>query len=70
MKVSLVKVRLNGQGYDSNGSYWGVGLPLYRYEFINTSVDNTTYTDHIRAQTREHAKLIVRSKHENARFYN
>lgn len=27
--VHLVRVRLNSQGYDSGGAYWGHGAPLY-----------------------------------------
>lgn len=30
-KFGLSRVRLNQGGYDSRGSYWGIGQPLYHY---------------------------------------
>lgn len=30
MKYTVRRVRLNSQGYESDGSYYGSGMPLYR----------------------------------------
>jgi hypothetical protein len=30
MKYTVRRVRLNSQGYESDGQYWGSGMPLYR----------------------------------------
>lgn len=30
--VSLTRVRINAQGYDREGRYWGVGEPIYRLD--------------------------------------
>lgn len=32
MNWTISRVRLNGQGYDSSGRYWGTGLPLFEIE--------------------------------------
>jgi hypothetical protein len=53
----LRRVYLNNGGYESNGTYWGHGQPLYRYHFDN-GVDCDTGT--LRASTREQAKEKVR----------
>lgn len=49
-KMYLVRVRINGGGYDSSGKYWGVGVPLYRA--WNDDGEET----YVRAYTREKAK--------------
>jgi len=65
-KFTLQRERLNSQGYDSCGCYWGVGSPLYWY-----ATDDGEISRHIRARDRKHAKAVVRAMHENmdVRFY-
>lgn len=29
-RLTATRIRINRQGYDSRGKYWGVGAPLYR----------------------------------------
>ena len=54
MRVYLQRVRLNQGGYDRHGNYWGVGAPLYAYEFAGDGE-----TRHIRAHSREDAKIRI-----------
>lgn len=53
-KVYLNRVRLSQGGYDSGGSYWGVGQPLYQFEFDDSR--EAYASEFIRADDREHAK--------------
>ena len=52
MKFNLYRHRLNAQGYDAFGSYYGVDAPLYRY-------DSELAAGEVRAKTREQAKQKV-----------
>ena len=63
MKFHLYRIYLNQDGYDSDGTYWGSGQPLYHYE----SKENE---DYIRANDRDHAKQIIRAKYPTTEFYN
>ena len=63
MKYYLIRVRLNSQGYESDGTYWGVGLPLYRYFSADS---NGSY---IRAYDREDAKERIRQLDLQAKFF-
>jgi hypothetical protein len=65
IKFTLRKVRINQAGYDSNGSYWGLGSPLYW-----AHCDNTRDELMLRARDRAHAKEKVRETYPNATFYN
>lgn len=70
MKVRLYRVRLNSQGYDNRGRYFGVGLPLYYY-FYDYEVDGE-YKDgdgYFRASSREKAKQMVATCVPDAKFY-
>jgi hypothetical protein len=49
-RVALHRIKLNG-GYDSGGTYWGVGQRLYRAE------DEEGLTCYIRAVNYREAKL-------------
>jgi hypothetical protein len=64
MKFALSRVRLNSQGYDSYGSYWGHGAPLWRVE-----CDACDVFRHIRACDRDAAKALVRKLYPDATFY-
>lgn len=55
-RLSIRKVRLNGGGYDSSGTYWGRGMPLYCVEDIDTGMrlfvrasDRATVVEQVRA---------------------
>jgi len=48
-KASLRRVRINSQGYDASGAYWGVGMPLWHCSTEDSDA-------HVRAYDREHAK--------------
>jgi hypothetical protein len=65
VKFILQRVRLNSGGYDSSGSYWGVGLPVYWF------CDNDCKAGgFFRARNRKAAKEHVRGTHPDARFYS
>lgn len=63
-KVSLRRIPLDSQGYDSGGAYWGHGAPLYCAQSDCGTVDMW-----FRARTRDAAKAIVREQYSNVRFY-
>lgn len=64
-KMTLRKVRMSSCGaYDSNGTYFGVGAPLYWYADEGGNIDGVT-----RANTRDDAKAFVLCEHPTARFY-
>jgi hypothetical protein len=55
-KLTAERVRINRQGYDSRGTYWGVGAPLYRvYDDVEGKYE------HIRATTAKEAKEKARA---------
>jgi len=64
MKLSLTLVRLDANGYESNGRYWGIGFPLYEYLSDDCSVNG-----HVRGNDRKHAKELVKSLVPNCTFY-
>lgn len=63
-KMTLRRVRLCSGGYDSNGTYFGIGQPLYWYADKGGNVDAV-----IRASNREAAKAIVIGRYPTAKFY-
>lgn len=63
---TLRRIRLNSGGYDSTGSYWGHGQPLYEYEQVNNPDNSGT----LRASTREAAKRHIWDKVDSgAQFF-
>ena len=47
IKVYLQRVRLNNGGYDSTGSYWGTGAPLYHFQAdLPDTYSHTTWQWH------------------------
>lgn len=70
-KVALQKVRLNSQGYDSMGAYWGVGQPLYYYFAEDGDEFEITRDGFFRAKDREAAKAYIRARPlmSECRFY-
>lgn len=63
-KLALRRIDLNNGGYDSEGTYWGVGVPLYWYASEDYSIESQ-----IRAHDRDEAKQKIRVRFPNARFY-
>lgn len=57
----LERRRLDRQGYDRGGQYWGIGAPLYAWECGDRD-------GHVRAGDREAAKAKIRKEIADARF--
>ena len=53
-RVSLQRVRVNASGYDSDGTYWGLGAPLWR------AADEDGNAAWFRAYSRDAAKRELR----------
>jgi hypothetical protein len=67
-KTTLIRIKLNEEGYTSTGVYYGVGEPLYWYAMP----DGKGYIeDYIRARDRDAAKAQVVARHPMRRveFY-
>lgn len=64
VKLTLRRVRLNGD-YDSNGTYFGFGRPLYWYADSEGEIDAM-----LRADSRVQAKAEIRKRYPLARFHN
>lgn len=64
-KLTLKRTYLNSGGYDRNGTYFGIGAPLYWYASEDGSIDGM-----LRAQSRATAKSEIRKEYPEARFYN
>ena len=65
MLFFLRRVRLNRGGYDSSGSYFGLGAPVFAFESLDGAHCGTC-----RAHDRDAAKTYVRRYFDaNARFY-
>ncbi len=62
-KLYLRKIRLDNGGYDSNGTYFGHGSPLYWCVSINNEIDFM-----IRAPNRLEAELNVLGQYPKAKF--
>ena len=63
-KMTLRKIPLNLGGYDPNGTYFGLGQPLYWYADEGGNVDGM-----LRALDRNAAKSEVLKKYPAAKFY-
>lgn len=61
IRFTLRKVRVNQDGYDSVGNYWGVGDPLYQ-------AYSERGTMHVRGKSREEAKIKVKAAFPTAAF--
>ena len=64
VKLHLRREYLNQGGYDRNGTYFGIGRPLYWCADEDLEIDFM-----LRADTREEAKAKVRERYPNARFF-
>lgn len=68
-KLYLKRVRLNSGGYDSYGSYFGCGVPLYQFEGVKANGEGVH--GHLRAMTRGLAKAKIREQHgQDLKFFN
>lgn len=71
VKCTLRRVRLNQGGYDVNGSYWGLGNPLYWVSPEVPSFPEFPESDFFfRARDRSHAKAVVRARWPLATFFS
>ena len=64
VKLTLRRIRLCSGGYDPNGTYYGIGAPLYWYADDDGTIDAMT-----RAHNRDDAKAHIRERYPNARFF-
>lgn len=64
IKLYLRKVRLDSGGYDPNGTYFGIGAPLY---WVSDSEGTVDYM--LRAIRRSDAKAMVRQVYPKASFF-
>lgn len=63
-RFHLVRERLDSGGYDSGGTYWGHGAPLYRYESADSLNEG-----YLRATDRGEARREVLAIYPSATFY-
>lgn len=63
-RVHVSRVRLDASGYDPNGTYFGIGQPLY---WIRTDEGDVDFV--IRAHDRDNAKTKTRNCIPNVRFF-
>ena len=63
-KLYLRSVRLDSGGYDTNGTYFGHGSPLFWLASDDGSIDRV-----FRAADRDLAKEYARDLYPNARFF-
>lgn len=63
-KLHLRRVYLNNGGYDSNGTYFGHGAPLYWYAGDEGNIDGM-----IRASGRTAAKAQILQQYPKASFF-
>jgi hypothetical protein len=62
-KIHLSRIRVNRQGYTSDGHYFGVGAQIFTYEILNADgvwVDRPAF----RAKNRVEALRTLRAKPE------
>lgn len=62
-KFYLHRIRLDAQGYASDGSYFGIGKPLYWYG------RDGSRGNYVRASIREDAKAQILQFMPSAKFY-
>lgn len=63
-KMVLRRIRINSDGYDVNGTYWGNGNPLYWAASTDGEIEMT-----FRALSRDMARQQVLDRYPNAKFY-
>lgn len=61
--IHLRRVRIDADGYDGLGTYWGLGdRPLWWFACANNYIDRT-----VRARTREEARDFIVARYPNAK---
>ncbi len=69
MKLYLQKVKIDRQGYDGRGKYWGVWAPGTPGKHLyNASSDNGDVDLYLRADDRLDAEVQVLKQYPNAKF--
>lgn len=68
-KLTLRKVSLNSGGYDSNGTYFGHGEPLFWYASDDSIEPDAIIDGMIRAKDRNAAKALILQKYPDVKFY-
>lgn len=68
-RFHLFRIRLNKQGYDNQGAYYGLGLYLY-YARNNIKTTGKYFEREFRAKDRTNAKEIILKEFPSATFYN
>jgi hypothetical protein len=58
----LQKWRINKHGYDSIGSYWGAGVPVWTYELYFPSGRKLYASEAVRARTKTEAKRKIKER--------
>lgn len=66
IKMYLRPMRIDKQGYDTGGAYWGVGTSSTGRMWIAWGWGATIY---VRALNRDHAKQLVREQVPKAQFF-
>lgn len=61
--IHLDRVRLDRQGYDRRGRYWGTGAPLFEYYSDSYDVQGS-----LRAADRAGAKAKLRTQYPRAKI--
>ena len=69
MKVFVRRIRLDCQGYDRFGYYYGIGGPVYEYEHFADDDCADYICGAIRAYDRNEAKEKIRELYPTAGFY-
>lgn len=64
LRLLLSRLRLNGGGYDSGGTYWGHGMPIFQFRTVAGGYYGT-----LRARDRDAAKDVVRQIYPAAIFF-
>ena len=60
--LTLRRVRINADGYDGLGTYWGLGGPLWWFASADHYIDRTVW-----AKDREAARAFVLRHYPNAK---
>ena len=68
-KCYVRRVRLDAGGYDSSGYYYGVGQPVYKYEWQYGPDPFEYVCSALRADDRDHAKEKLRRRYPDITFY-
>lgn len=72
IQVAMRRVGLNSGGYDSFGTYWGIGLPLYRWSTEPSPIMPREESGYVRGATRgdavEAARAALKVDHPRAQI--